>query len=251
MYSYDQEFFATVDRTAALSADGLISRLAPVLSVKSVLDVGCGRGMWLARWLRNGASEVFGVDGPYIDVGQLHVPRSSFLARDVSQPFSLGRRFDLVESLEVGEHLPAASADAFVDNLVAHGSLVLFSAAIPGQGGENHINEQPWEYWREKFATRGFETFDFLRPRMAHDASIFFCYRFNSFLFAHRSTIGSLPVAIRASHVPVGTPLRDELPPWFRMRLAALRHLPHPFVTQMARLRYRASGLMRKPRGAP
>src|SRR5580692_2807217 len=145
MYSYDDTFFAMADRTAAASAKGLIRALAEALPANSVLDVGCGRGVWLAQWLRHGATEVLGVDGPYIDAKMLHVPGSSFLARDISQPLSLGRTFDLVQSLEVAEHLAEANAETFIDTLTRHGSVILFSAAIPGQGGEHHINEQPWE----------------------------------------------------------------------------------------------------------
>jgi SAM-dependent methyltransferase len=225
----------------------LIRRFVEEMPVSSVLDVGCGRGIWLSQWLLHGASNVTGVDGPYIDAEMLRIPQSSFLARDVSQPFSLGRRFDLVQSLETAEHLPEASAETFIDNLIGHGSLILFSAAIPGQGGEHHINEQPWEYWRAKFAARGFELYDFLRPRICDDATIYFCYRFNSFIFAHGSTTQSLPAAVRASHVPAGVPIRDILPGWFKLRLAAVRHLPAPAIDLIARLKYRFHGMAHRP----
>jgi len=239
MHPYDDDFFATADRTAASSAEGLICVFVDVLPVASVLDVGCGRGVWLARWLRHGATDVCGVDGPYVNLDKLHVPRSAFRAYDVSQPFYLGRQFDLVESLEVAEHLPEASAETFIDNLVRHGSLVLFSAAIPGQGGEHHINEQPYEYWRAKFAARGYELLDFLRPRLRNDRSIHFCYRFNSFLYAHRSVLADMPAQIRMSHHPLDRPLANELPLSFRLRFLAVQHLPRGAVDGLARLRYR------------
>jgi 2-polyprenyl-3-methyl-5-hydroxy-6-metoxy-1,4-benzoquinol methylase len=143
MYVYDDEFFETADRTALVAADGLIRPLAEVLPIDSVLDVGCGRGVWLAQWLRRGATTVLGIDGPYIDAARLAIPQSCFISRDLAESFSLNRKFDLVQSLEVAEHLDASSADIFVDNLVRHGSLILFSAAIPGQGGEHQVNEQP------------------------------------------------------------------------------------------------------------
>jgi SAM-dependent methyltransferase len=242
MYSYDDTFFAMADRTAAASAKGLIRALAEALPANSVLDVGCGRGVWLAQWLRHGATEVLGVDGPYIDAKMLHVPGSSFLARDISQPLSLGRTFDLVQSLEVAEHLAEANAETFIDTLTRHGSVILFSAAIPGQGGEHHINEQPWEYWRAKFAARGFELFDFVRPLIRDDEAIYFCYRFNSFIFAHGSIATSLPACVRASHVPAGESIRDILPSWLKLRCALVRHLPAPAVNLIARLKYRIKG---------
>jgi len=244
MYVYDDEFFETADRTALVAADGLIRPLAEVLPIDSVLDVGCGRGVWLAQWLRRGATTVLGIDGPYIDAARLAIPQSCFISRDLAESFSLNRKFDLVQSLEVAEHLDAPSADIFVDNLVRHGSLILFSAAIPGQGGEHHVNEQPWEYWRVKFATRQYELFDYLRPRVRDNGDIYFCYRLNSFLFAHRSIIETLPAAVRAAHVPADIRLRDEVSPWLKLRFAAVRSLPQSMVDCMARIKYRASGLI-------
>ena len=244
MHVYDQNFFETADRTAFASADGLVRHLAEVLPVRSVLDVGCGRGVWLAQWLRRGATTVVGVDGPYIDASRLAIPQTSFFSRNIAEPFSLDQKFDLVQSLEVAEHLNEFSADIFIDNLTQHGPLILFSAAIPGQGGEHHVNEQPWEYWRRKFADHQYEVFDYLRPRVRDDKTIYFCYRFNSFLFAHRSIIETLPAAVRASHVPAELPLHDDIPPQLRLRFAAVRALPKSVVDHIARLKYRTRGLM-------
>ncbi len=246
MHVYDSNFYETADRTAFISAHGLIRHLAEALPIRSVLDVGCGRGVWLAQWLRDGATSVMGVDGPYIDTSRLAIPQSSFAARDLAEPFSLDRRFDLVQSLEVAEHISESRADIFVENLTRHGPLILFSAAIPGQGGEHHVNEQPWEYWRLKFAARQYEVFDFLRPRVRNDDRIYFCYRLNSFVFAHRSIAEALPAAIRASHVPAGAFLRDEIPPRLKLQFAAVRALPQSVVDHIARLKYRTRSLMRE-----
>ena len=87
-----------------------------------------------------------GLDGPFVNRNELLIPNERFSVAELTGPISLGRQFDLVQSLEVAEHLPKTSAERFVQTLVTHGTRVLFSAAIPGQGGENHINEQPLEY---------------------------------------------------------------------------------------------------------
>ena len=201
-----------------------------------MLDVGCGRGVWLATWQRHGASDVVGVDGPYIERSRLHIPPNLFLARDLAQPLALERRFDLVESLEVAEHIPEAMAEQFVDSLTRHGSLILFSAATPGQGGEHHINEQPPAYWQAKFNARGYELFDFLRPRLLANKDVYLWYRHNVFVYAHQSIAGGLPPAIVAARVPAGQAPADYLPYPYRLRKAVLRLLPRPAIDGVARL---------------
>lgn len=87
-------------------------------------------------------------------------------------------------SLEVAEHLPEASAGTFVETLVACADAIVFSAAIPNQGGTNHVNEQPPEYWAGLFALRGYEVVDCIRPLIWNDRSVAVCYRQNMFLYA-------------------------------------------------------------------
>ena len=244
MYAYDNKFYETADRTAATSADGLIRHLTDTLSIRNVLDIGCGRGVWLAQWLRRGATTVVGVDGPYIDRERLAIPQESFVPHDLATNLSLGQKFDLVQSLEVAEHINKSCSDTFIDNLVKHGSMILFSAAIPGQGGEHHINEQPLEFWRRKFAARKFEVFDYLRPLTRDDQSIYFCYRTNSLLFVHQSAINDLPAAIRETHVPALIPLHNELSLWLRFRFAMVRLLPQFAIDLISRIKYRARSFL-------
>jgi SAM-dependent methyltransferase len=245
MYSYDSKFFATADRSAAYSADAIIELLVRSLPIKSVLDLGCGQGLWPAKWLAHGVQEVVGVDGPYVDVARLYIPQTAFVPYDLATPLSLDRHFDLVQSLEVAEHLDAKAADGFVDNLVRHGGLVLFSAAIPGQGGERHVNEQPLDYWRSKFLAHGYEAFDYIRPLIENNGKISYWYRNNVLLYVHRSRIDSLPGPIAASRVPPGEALANYLSLWMKIRTRAIQALPRPVVDEIARLKYRllASGV--------
>ena len=156
MYEYDEQFYRYISENAARSARGLLPVLLEVLplEIESVLDVGCGAGAWLQVWKTLGA-RVLGLDGDYVQPGQLLVEAGEFQAQDLSRDFDLGRRFTLAQSLEVAEHLPEASAAGFVASLCRHADLVLFSAAPPGQGGENHINERPYAYWRDLFQAQG------------------------------------------------------------------------------------------------
>jgi SAM-dependent methyltransferase len=247
MYNYDSKFFATADRSAAYSADAIIELLVQSLSIESVLDLGCGRGLWLSKWLAHGIQEVVGIDGPYVDAASLYIPQNAFVSCDLSKRLALGRRFGLVQSLEVAEHLDPKAADEFVDNLVGHGGLVLFSAAIPGQGGECHVNEQPLDYWRSRFLARDYEAFDFVRPRIRNNRKISYWYRNNILLYVHRSLIDSLPDAISASRVPPGQPVADYLSLWMKLRTTAVQALPRPVVDEVARLKYRLLAATTKP----
>jgi len=148
----------------------------------SVLDVGCGTGTWLKAFEEHGVSDVLGVDGDHLDRSLLQIAADRFLEKDLRRGFSLGRKFDLVLSLEVAEHLDERCADDHVQTLVDHGDTILFSAAIPGQGGQNHVNEQWPDYWQEKFAKHGFYFNDAIRPQIWNNPQVDWWYRQNIFL---------------------------------------------------------------------
>ncbi len=171
---YGPEFFVGRSHTVAISAQAVTPVLHDLFAPSSVLDVGCGHGEWLEAF---DLDDVFGVDlaAPY-------GPR--FLRHDLRKPLNLGRTFDLVVSLETGEHLPEDAAGTLVDSIVRHGSCVVFSAAVVGQEGIGHINCQPHEYWHEKFEDYGFVTYDAIRPQIAGDSRVSWWYAQNIFLYA-------------------------------------------------------------------
>lgn len=169
---YGPEFFAGRHQTVASSARVVVQHLIDLYDPWSVLDIGCGKGEWLNEF----DGEVFGVDiaapdGPH------------FLQHDLTQPLNLGRSFDLVLSLETGEHLPPEAAETYVDSIVRHGDRVVFSAAVPGQEGIGHINCQPHEYWHGLFVQRGFVVSDPIRPRVRNDSRVSPWYRDNTFVY--------------------------------------------------------------------
>ena len=172
------------------------------LHPRSVVDVGCGVGTWLAEFRKLGVGDVIGVDGDYVDRAKLQIPPDRFVAKDLAAPLTLGRTFDLVTSLEVAEHLPATAADGFVAALVDLGPVVLFSAAIPGQGGEGHVNEEWPQAWARRFAAHGYRWADPLRSLLWNDARVEFWYAQNLLVF-HRADAFAMPPW------PVGTPTGD------------------------------------------
>jgi len=237
--SYDQKFFEWVNFTAARSAHDVVPVVIEHLRPASVLDVGCGQGAWLAAWRGHGVAELVGVDGDYVVREALMVRAEQFLARDLSLSFSLGRRFDLVQSLEVAEHLRPDGSAAFVEMLCAHGDIVLFSAAQPGQGGEGHVNERDLSAWGHEFARHGYAAFDFVRPRIATNRAVAPWYRYNTVVFANPNGAGRLSPAARGCRVDDLAQL-DRAGDWsWKLRRALLRPWPVPWVSWLSRLRYR------------
>jgi len=181
---YTQSFFDELARGTNESARIVVPVANKLLQPTSVLDVGCGVGTWLAEWGRAGVPDVLGLDGDYVDRGALEITRDQFAPTDLQRPFSLGRTFDLVQTLEVAEHLDESCADAFVESLARHGDTILFSAAPPGQGGTHHVNEQWPSYWAEKFARAGYAAYDIIRPQIWTNKRVALWYRQNILVFA-------------------------------------------------------------------
>lgn len=239
MTSYDETFFNYVNAGSLRSARKLLPELLSELKVTNVLDVGCGQGAWLSVWKEFGINDFSGLDGDYVDRSRLLFPLQDFIAHDLSLTFDLGRRYDLVQSLEVAEHLPSASAAGFVASLVSHGDLVLFSAAPKGQGGDGHINEQNYEYWRTLFAEHGYLPIDFLRPRISNITEIEPWYRFNTLLYASPAAFTSLSSRIKNARIATDTLIPDISPPMYKLRKLFVRCLPVTAMTAIAKLKER------------
>lgn len=117
----------------------------------AMLDVGCGAHGNLVVHARERRIDAWG-----FDIGVPEGAPPYLIRRDLSRGFEAPRRFGLVLCMEVAEHLPPESADPLVASLVrATGRRLVFTAAVPGQGGDLHINEQPHAFWREKFQRDG------------------------------------------------------------------------------------------------
>lgn len=239
---YDSRFMDSIKAGSARSADIVLDALAPLVETlpRSAVDIGCGSGTWAAAFAaRFPGAEVRGVDGAYVDQDGLQIDRADFRAHDLSLPLAADRRFGLAISLEVAEHLPPASGPDLIRTLVDHADHVLFSAAIPGQGGEFHVNERPLEYWRSLFRAQGFVAVDYLRPILHADRRVEPWYRYNSVLYVRAERLPDLPAPLSAAIVPADRPLAQMASPWWRARCAVLRRLPAGMILAMARIKRR------------
>jgi SAM-dependent methyltransferase len=246
-YAYDETFYRYIERGAIRSAQVVIPLVVDRLKIKSVLDVGCGVGAWVAEYHKQGIMACLGVDGDYVKESSLLVPPASFIARDVGHPFDLRRRFDLAQCLEVGEHLETPASKTLVANLVRHSDRVLFSAAVPGQGGENHINEQPYEFWRALFAEHEYVPYDFLRPLLRDAAAVEIWYRHNIMLYVAKRSQDQLLTAVARTRIPEKEPIADVSSLGYRMRKRILSALPASMLTRLAIVKHRSLLLARIP----
>jgi hypothetical protein len=180
---YDDAFFDDQVDGSLSSARAVIPLLLKLLPVRSVVDFGCGRGTWLKVCLENGVETALGLDGDYVRRDKLLIDPGLFRSVDLRRPIELERRFDLALCLEVGEHLPSRSGPLLVESLAKAAPVVVFSAALPGQGGTDHINEQWPAYWQQLFERQGMRKYDVLRPLIWNRPEIEAWYRQNLYIF--------------------------------------------------------------------
>ena len=225
MREYPEIFYRRNMLQGRSTARETVPLVMELIGPKSVVDVGCSAGTWLAVFEECGVKDVFGIDGFYARKELLEIPQERFLAHDLQEPFRLDRTFDLVVSLEVAEHLPKESAVGFVDSLTRLGPVVLFSAAIPFQGGEVHLNEQWPEYWARLFEAHGYVGVDCLRKRVWHNPNVSWYYAQNILVYARRESLESYPRLKQEFEVTVWPPMALIHPTRY-LATADLRQVP-------------------------
>lgn len=196
---YDHGFYEDLENTALPSARVIVPMIRQWFPIASAVDAGCGDGSWLSVIKETGAERVLGLDGPWVDVDQLKIGKDSFRRCRIDEKVAVeeGERFDLSMSLEVAEHLPPNRAAGFVADLCALAPVVLFSAALPGQGGHHHVNEQWPAYWAALFADQGYRPVDAIRMKVWNDPAVCWWYKQNIMLFASDDALAQNP-ALRA-----------------------------------------------------
>jgi SAM-dependent methyltransferase len=190
-YIYSAEFFESKLEGAQQSANAVVPIVLELVNVSSVVDVGCGRGVWLAAFRDHGVVKFQGVDG--IEPDLFLLDKKYLQSRNLETLENLDDKYDLAVCLEVAEHLPRDRADQLVRALTDAAPVVLFSAAVPGQGGLCHLNEQWPDYWEKLFANRGFNLVDLIRPLIRDDRCIDWWYRQNIVMFASYEGISCSP----------------------------------------------------------
>lgn len=192
---------------ARQSAKVILPFLREIFPFQSVVDVGCGKGTWLAVAEEEGIAEFLGVDGQWIDRSMLEIPAAKLEVTDLERPLDLKRRFDLAISLEVASDISAEHAALFVDSLVRHSDTILFSSGVRTQTHRPHKNRQWQSYWANKFRERGFATFDIIRPCFWTDARVGAHYRQNCLVFARDKAAETITENLAKTKLSLAFPL--------------------------------------------
>lgn len=205
--TYSGQFYEFHKQYTELSAERIMPVVLKMVQPASVIDIGCGLGDFLAVCRNFGIEDIIGMDGEWIDKGSLHISPERFIVHDLKQPIRIDRKFDLVVCLEVAEHLPHTYSHMLIESLTSLSSVILFSAAIPYQGGTNHLNEQWPEYWQSLFAEQGYLAVDCIRKRIWDDESIASYYIQNILLYVQQDYLKATPVLKREYELSANCPL--------------------------------------------
>jgi SAM-dependent methyltransferase len=243
---YNRAFYRSIAAKSLRAAQAIAPLLAP-LGIRSVVDFGCGSGTWLRAFRAGGAQAVHGIDQfDPAGVEMLIAPDESRRA-DLTGELHLERRYDLAVSLEVGEHIAPQASRTLVGNLVRASDRVLFSAATPGQGGVDHVNERPLADWVALFAEHGYAASDFVRAGIAEKRlEVEPWYRYNTLFFYREAEAASLPPVVAAHRVRDARELGARVGLAWRLRSALLSLLPVPAITFLATCKHNVRAFLWK-----
>lgn len=189
---YDDSFYKDIIDGSTSSARMVVPTILKILKdTKSVVDFGCGAGAWLHEFQVMGC-EIQGYDFGVGCDDNLCIPANFFRKMPVNQ-YIATKKYDLAISLEVAEHIPHDENALYLQNITNAADILLFSAAIPNQGGTDHCNEQWPHYWIQRIAKMGFTVFDVLRPMLWYNTEIKWWYKQNLFLFVRNTVVNSYP----------------------------------------------------------
>ena len=189
MSIYDDKFYDTQVKGSLNSAKEILPLIMDIVKPKSVIDVGCGLGTWLSVFRELGVADITGMDGDWVEENRLLISKENFISTDLENPAQINEKFDLAISLEVAEHISPENSEKFVKYLTGKAPVILFSAAIPHQGGVNHVNEQWPTYWINIFEKYNYQVIDCIRRKIWENKKIEVWYIQNMFLFVEKNSL--------------------------------------------------------------
>jgi len=175
----DHKYIHSIESFNTRAAEEIVPQIIKFFNPKSVVDVGCGIGTWLNVCKSFGINDILGIEGHHLDTNLLMIGKDDIFFWDLEKEFLINRKFDIALCLEVAEHISSGASARFIKSLANLSDVIIFSAAIPGQGGQGHINEQWMDYWQTEFQKNNFEFYDLLRPLFWNNEKVDWWYRQN------------------------------------------------------------------------
>jgi hypothetical protein len=171
-----------------LIAEAIVQQYNP----QSVIEFGCGKGD-LSRAFASMGLSVFAFDG-YANPDFYELENITFAKVDFNGTLALKthlaalkRKFDVAICLEVAEHLDPSVSSELIEVITSVSDVVIFSAAVPGQGGDGHINCRSREFWYDQFTKNNFEIADTIRVRLRGKDDVAVWYRLNVIDYVKRN----------------------------------------------------------------
>ena len=188
----NQKKYIHTERVHNLNAPSIIvPLLIKLFYPKSIVDIGCGTGNFLKIFKDEGVPLVKGYDGKWVNRDLLEkngIDKVEFEEADFEHFKNSAQKYDLALCLEVAEHLRQEAADQFIRALTTYSDIIVFSAAIPSQGGQNHLNEQWPTYWASIFKKYDFNMYDIVRPMVWNNSGVSYWYKQNAFVYIRNNT---------------------------------------------------------------
>lgn len=250
---YGKEFYDETARRAKNAAEICAQVLKKFVNVKSVIDVGAGTGVWTRVFLEQfpdiRLAQVVDLDKrnflPFNNIGSdtrlilssCNFETDAFVSEDI---------FDLGICTEVLEHIDMRAANFVLSQLAKSCRLLIFSAAVPGQGGTHHINEQTLAYWSNLLKSFGFSPLDVLRHELKGESnSVPDYYANNCLLWVNRKLDGLTLIDFHTLIDQQMMPVWDVRPSLLRLRHHFFSFFPISILTFISQLRNIAIRLLK------
>jgi hypothetical protein len=238
---YKKGFYESVTSRAIPTANIIAATLSQFIEVDCVVDVGSGDGAWIANFATYfKANKFIAIDLPGNDFKMIKntSPKIELQETDFEiDPFPLKEESSLTIFVEVIEHISFTQSVKVLDNVLRNSTFLIFSGAVSGQGGTNHINEKPFGYWFALIEQSGFVRLDILRPILQNtEMKIPHYYKNNICLFYNPNKLAGSDLSVNWEgllHIKQVSP-NDLRSIQLKARQSILRHVPVKFVSKMA-----------------
>ena len=130
-------------------ANQIAKWLSKIVTPNKIIDIGCGPGLYVY------AAQDYGLSAIGYDLDPRVNDKPSLIQKNL---FNIKDSADAILCLEVLEHISPKDSQKAVNKIydtLEKDGILIFSASQVGQGGVDHINNRPKEYWEHKFKEKG------------------------------------------------------------------------------------------------